>query len=986
MACFRRNPSGILYAIFASFLLMLNCTDSLPAENLSPTIELKTGWQYRIGDSPTNSSGHYVWLDDSLNSVDWTSVSSLKEIQTEEPMQSLWLRIPVPEWEGGNPGLFIRGARQIMQVWLGDELIYQYGDFSLIDEARFKGWRHHLIQLPDEWDNRLISFRIWSSGADAKIGTPVLFGDVQAMLRAQVMSNLDEIILGSLFIILALCGIFFITRSNRDPIFIPVSLLLMSMGVITLSNSPLLQTLVNAPMLFFYLDLFSMSIASVWGYLLLEKIIAERYRNVFRRFWQIHLAYAIFMVLFVLLASGSNFDILYILDFSLSTVTILWGLAVILKSRRRLSAEVKIVMSGMVALILVILIELAVFLTTASDSAESIPIQWFHFGALLFAVSLVRVAVYRYMESLRQKEAAQKEAMQTVIRNEQLKSEMALNRLESEKWQEMNRLKSRFLANISHELRTPLTLILGNAEQLINKNHNDEVNERSRLLKKHGMRLLTQVNQLLDLSKLDAGKMKLKAAEKDIIFLIKGIFHSFESFAEQHDIEMIFESDQDSVTLFYDHDKMETIVSNLISNAVKFTPAGGRVEVTVSQNEYLELRVSDTGPGILPEHLPQIFDRFYQADHDEGSEQKGSGIGLALCRELVWLHHGEIEAASIEGRGTVFTVKLPLGSEHLSEDELADSSIGGETTKIPSVPLDRGKRDLGDGSEPDEVIQLDSQENAPRQNAFLPRGGIKGGVGEESDKIDLPILLIVEDNSDMRVYIREVLTGSYRIQEAADGEAGFARAAELIPDLIISDVMMPKMDGYVLCEKLKTDQRTSHIPVVLLTAKSGKESKMEGLEQGADDYLVKPFESDELKIRVKNLIDQRIRLHERFTRELLLEQHGLEITSADQVFVSRAVALIESHIENSELSVTWFSREMGLSRSQLHRKMQAVVNQSPSQFISTIRLKRAALLLRQKAGTVSEIAYRVGFNNPPYFHRCFREQYGVTPAEYVRQG
>ena len=537
------------------------------------------------------------------------------------------------------------------------------------------------------------------------------------------------------------------------------------------------------------------------------------------------------------------------------------------------------------------------------------------------------------------------------IYKERMKSQLHLKQMEAEKSQELDQMKSRFLANISHEFRTPLTLIMGTAEQLIAENHNKQVIEFSRMQKKNGSRLLRQVNQLLDLSKLESGRMNLQAKEKDIIPLVRSISLSFESFARQQDIDLTFRSKPKSVKIFYDHEKMETIVSNLISNAVKFTPAGGRVEITISKNQLLKIQVSDTGTGIPPEQLPHIFDRFYQAGSGYTKDQKGSGIGLALTRELVQLHHGQIKATSEKGKGSVFTVQLPLGREHLEDEEI--------------IPIQ------------------DAEISPPATNSFVEENPEPQKVKMSMiDDPEAPILLIVEDNDDMRAYIRYVLSDCYRIEEAADGEAGFSKAAELIPDLIISDVMMPKMDGYQMCDKLKSDDRTNHIPVIILTARSGRESRLEGLEQGADDFLIKPFESVELKMRIQNLIDQRCRLKEHFRKEVLFGSENIIKVSAEQDFINRAAKVLDKHLQNPDLDITSFAKEIGLSRSQLHRKLHGVLNQSTTEFIRSLRLKKAAALLKEKTAPVSEIAYLVGFNNHSYFSKCFKEQFGISPTEY----
>ncbi|MCK6619424.1 MAG: response regulator [Calditrichaceae bacterium] len=577
------------------------------------------------------------------------------------------------------------------------------------------------------------------------------------------------------------------------------------------------------------------------------------------------------------------------------------------------------------------------------------------------------------------------------LNRQQWKHGLELEKVKAEKLKDLDRMKSRFFANISHEFRTPLTLILGPIEAMDRRISDPEARRDLSMMRRNGQRLLRLINQLLDLSRLEAGKLKLQARPGDLLAFLKGIVFSFESLAKQRKIDLRFQSPENLPPVCFDPDKLEKVLVNLLSNAFKFTPAGGEIIVAVSippvppskggsggappfeegTGGMLEIRVRDTGPGISPQHLPHIFDRFYSSGEGYSKDQQGSGIGLALTRELVELHHGKISVNSEAGRGAEFTILLPLGKGHLREEELLD-----EAKPLPFSPsLSKGEA---------EAIVFESDWGA--QNSYSSpagEGGAGGSAGIPGTGGESPILLIVEDNPDMRAYIRSQLLDYCQVLEAEDGQAGLDIASDTLPDLIISDVMMPKMDGYQLCERLKTDQRTSHIPVILLTAKSSGESKLEGLALGADDYLVKPFDSKELRVRVKNLIGQRRKLRERFGKEIKLQPKDIAITSADEKFLHRAMDIIDRYISDENFSVEQFGREIGLSRGQLHRKLKALTDQSPVDFIRAIRLKRAAQLLEKRSGTVAEIAYQVGFSDPSYFSRCFRQQFGVLPSEFA---
>lgn len=374
---------------------------------------------------------------------------------------------------------------------------------------------------------------------------------------------------------------------------------------------------------------------------------------------------------------------------------------------------------------------------------------------------------------------------------------------------------------------------------------------------------------------------------------------------------------------------------------------------------YIQITVSDTGIGIPSDRLDKVFDRFYQVDDSYTREHEGSGIGLALTKELVDLHHGKIEVRSELNKGTTFTVYLPLGKEHFKPEEIVDK--------------------LSESSELSESLKLTPEEQ-PSESSELSEGFVAS-----SPRKALPLVLIVEDNRDMRSYLQDCLASNYRVIEAVDGADGLHRATDKIPDLIISDVMMPRMDGFQMCERVKSDERTSHIPVILLTARATAESKIKGLELGADDYLIKPFDRAELQVRVRNLIEQRRKLRERFSRDISLPPKEIAVTSYDEKFLLRAIAIIEQHLSNPDFDVTILTREIGMSRMQLHRKLRALTNQSTNKFIRSLRLKKAADLLNQKYGNVAQIAYEVGFNNPAYFAECFRKQFGKLPSEYVRE-
>ncbi len=528
-------------------------------------------------------------------------------------------------------------------------------------------------------------------------------------------------------------------------------------------------------------------------------------------------------------------------------------------------------------------------------------------------------------------------------------------RNEKERFEALDQLKSRFFANISHEFRTPLTLVMGPVQQVMEVEENPKKHQLLKLANQNAGRLLQLINQLLDLSKLEAGKMELKIKECNFSVLLKGITMSFESLAERRNIRLHFVSQSDDILLFADQNKMEQIFYNLLSNAFKFTKENGEVSVMITEGkEQVQVRVRDTGIGIPAERLPYIFNRFYQVDSSETREQEGTGIGLALVKELVLLHQGKIKVESADGKGTTFVLSLPKGKVHFKEEDFATVD---EPDHYPFEPSELAATYA-------EASTIDAEEGASDAQATV---------------------LIVEDNADVRAYIRQHLTMTFQVMEAVNGQEGIDMALEHQPDLVISDVMMPLKNGYEVCETLKTDERTSHIPIILLTAKAAQEEKMLGLETGADDYLLKPFNTRELEIRIRNLIEIRRRLRQRFAQADTFEPEQLGHNAVDKVFLEKICAIVEAHLADEQFGVELFAEEMGMSRGHLNRKLKALTDESANKFIRSFRLQRAMALLRKREGNVSEIAFATGFGSTAYFVKCFGDKYGKTPGAILQE-
>lgn len=567
-------------------------------------------------------------------------------------------------------------------------------------------------------------------------------------------------------------------------------------------------------------------------------------------------------------------------------------------------------------------------------------------GAGLIALLVIAVLIVS-SQRLRIRKNNQLESInkQLINQSEQLQEQTM-------RLKELDQVKSTFFANISHEFRTPLTLILNSLSDRISTVKSTDENaelEQLEIMSRNGRRLLNLINQLLDLSKLESGHLKLARENCNLNQLLKVVHASFSSLSVTRQIHFNLTQAPEELICQIDADKVEKILFNLLSNAFKFTPVGGSIDIDAKlEQDFLFLSVGNTGPGIQVDQLAHVFDRFYQGKQYYSDEQ-GTGIGLALTKELVELHGGTISVESNSDR-TRFEVKIPY--------------VPGIKDEV-SFPVATGR------SMPEDSSILPVLTSTEKFTSSL--------VGEMNQT--RATVLLIEDNQDLRNYIKGHLIENYEVLETENGKAGLEKAFASIPDLVITDWMMPEMDGLELCSRLKTDERTSHIPIIMVTALATDDAKFQGLETGADEYLTKPFDNRELNIRIRNLIESRKLLRERFSRELHLGPKKIDVTSMDEKFLEKVMQAIETHIGDPDFNMDKFGQEVSLSRMQLHRKLKALTGESPGEFLRTMRLKRAKQLLESRAGNVSEIAYEVGFNNLSYFSKCYREQFGIAPNE-----
>ncbi len=511
--------------------------------------------------------------------------------------------------------------------------------------------------------------------------------------------------------------------------------------------------------------------------------------------------------------------------------------------------------------------------------------------------------------------------------------------LEVENLKKFDTIKNNFYTNITHEFRTPLTVIMGMNENI--EGHQKE----KRLIKRNSKNLLQLINQLLDLSKLESANLKLHKKQGDIIEYLQYLGESFSSMATDKGIQLTFYSEEEELLMDYDEVKIQHIIYNLLSNALKFTFEGGKVimhlqKVIQEDQPFLKLIVRDTGIGIPKSQIAHIFDRFYQIDH--ANKESGTGIGLALVKDLVQLMDGEIEVKSQEGKGAVFTIYLPIETK---------------------FPLDT-----------ETLTNAKSKIIANKTNSTATTA-----ITKDATDLDLPILLIIEDNEDVVTYIQSLLDKQYTIYVAQNGQAGIEEAIRLVPDIIISDVMMPIKNGYEVCEALKKEERTDHIPIILLTAKSSQKDKIEGLKYGADAFLTKPFYKEELLLRIEQLVAIRQKLQQRYAVDITTPTIDQPV---ENIFLTKILKSIEVHLDDATFSVPELAATLAMSKSQLYRKLKALTGETPSYYIRITRLKKGKELLQTTQMNISEIAYEVGFTDPNYFSRSFQQQFGKSPSDF----
>lgn len=579
----------------------------------------------------------------------------------------------------------------------------------------------------------------------------------------------------------------------------------------------------------------------------------------------------------------------------------------------------------------------------------------------------------------RERQIFKQQTIEINKKNKRLENQVLQLREECRNLKDMNRAQSRFFANISHELRTHLTLIMTPLHQMFSRSRHREQKIKLGGMFRNSQHTLTLINQLSDLSSYDSNGLSLHAARQNIVPFVESILKAFRLRASKKKLSLEFHVEKEEILLFYDRWKMKGVIMNLLINAIKFTPSGGAITISVSvtreeseypggtskersESGYVNISVRDTGIGIPAGQLSHIFNRSYQVRNNLGEcfPSRRLGTGLVLTKEIVRLHHGVIDVHSTDGKGTEFYIRLPLGNKHLTPEEIVDSPAMSEFQKSDIFEL--------------LDMDLNIEEEVGEEETYKAR--------KERRKSN--VILVIENNDEVRACIRESLQARFEIAEAKDGKEGIEKAKDISPDVIISEILIPSVDGIQLCRTLKKDFKTKYIPIVFLSAKTSDESIIQGLKAGAIDYITKPFNHQILLSRINNFIELRQQINLEIQREKMQTPSQANVTSEDEKFLKEFQAILEENFYDPDFSADSISRKLIMGRSSLYRKLKALTGETPNHFILSYRLKRAAQLLRESNMSVLQVAFEVGFNSARYFSKCFKARFRQSPLSYKK--
>ncbi len=927
----------------------------LPAEGLW----FSQGWKYMPGDQPE-------WADPGWDDNNWEKIDPTLDIHDLPVLwqhEIVWLRLhfSLDSLLLNEPLALVIQQTGASEIYLNGTLIGQYGQFSSHGSrvrAASPPFGEFLHLLTDASQHQVLAVRFalqknihyvtFLSRINSAVSFRVMeMKSVPLFIRNDHLFFWDTLKTGILLILALLhLGLYYYTPKRIANLYFSLFYLLGTFAFILHQFTYRYVFFTDVKM---YL-LTGLTLFYISSYFLFLLSIYSTFRH--RKgiiFKVLAVAYFVSFLLFIFIYSQGSF-----FGFVLFPILIfIESFRIALLAERKQFRGARFIIYGSVTYLVFYLI----FLSMSFGLLPAGP-HW-TYGHLAFNIGYLSLPVSLSLLLATEASFIRRSLEQKLTEVQDLSEEVFSREQEKRHLQKLDEFKSHFFANLSHEFRTPLSIIRGTTEKL--SRTDGPALERKKdyqAIARSAGKLLQMINQLLDLSRLESGTLTLQPQPVDVSKFLKELAGSFSSLFESKGITFRFTVPLHPLWVNMDKVKLEQIINNLLSNAAKFTAAAGEVsfiatfQIGGKHKCCMKIQVQDNGSGIPKNHLPHIFDRFYQADTSATRQHEGAGIGLALAMELVKLHGGNISVDSIEGKGSTFTVNIPLTLANVSENKTGQDVF--EENVLP---------DAGVAINDDDKEKLSQVEKTDHSGAVL----------------------IIEDNADLRHFISSYLSNTYVVSEAENGREGFEIATQSMPDLIISDIMMPLMDGVNLCRMLKDDNRTSHIPVILLTAKADIDSKVSGLESGADDYLTKPFSAEELLHRVKNLIRQREKLKELFSRKFSLEPAEIELISTEEKFLHQVLTLMEENMDNPDFDIESFGKTLGMSRSGLNRKLTALTGQSPNEFIRAMRMKRAAQLLNKNQGTISEVSYMVGFNSNNYFTKCFRAYYGITPTEFLNQ-
>ena len=940
-----------------------------------------TDWDFdRDGIVSLNGPWKFKWKEDSsvftnpdYDASGWDSilVPATWKNTVHETYGYGWMRLTVIVRNNRHLGLYLKNDNNSADIYCNGKKLISFGITGNTPESDYQERRSRSIFLPQE-DTLELAWKVVNF--DDEVGGPrnsVIIANDNDILKFILKLNFQKtLIFGVLFIIFIYhILLWFRRRSDLSSLYFGLFCFIIIMRLLV---TELVHFFDYDFKFWFYIiskiEYLTMPLGGAAMLLFLSELFPLDSSKKINRYM-----FGIFALLTTITIFTNQIfytGIILLYQLSILLVVVL-SLTILIKAILNKRPHAWVILAGVVVLAICVIYDILIsHLPNNTNFTTSL-------GLVFFIIIQSSVLSFKFADAFNRAEYLSKNLKEEVVlktKDIQLKSEQ-LRKINIE-LQKADEYKTRFFQNVTHEFKTPLTLITGPVHSIISGQYgeiNESIKEQLQVVKQNGFITLNLVNQLLELAKSDVKQIGLKMTKHNIGDVLKNILANFEPLAEKNGIKTGFISDHASVISLIDIQKFERIFYNLLSNSFKFTKANGSVKITLSvtgdKNTEYKICVNDTGIGIPRENIPHIFKRFYKSYLSDTPDTQGTGIGLALVKEYTGLHGGQVEVSSTYGSGTGFVLTFPLLKNKEDIDEY--------------IKTDRAIYEYND-NDPVSLVR----EEIAYYTGYADNTRDEAVAGPEGPDVNNKTIVIAEDKRDMRYYIKDILKSKYRVIEAVNGKQGFEMVITAMPDLIITDVMMPVMNGIELCKKLKTDIRTEHIPVIILTARSSSSDSIEGYLTGADDYVTKPFNRNLLLARIENLIESRNKLREYFKSRFLLEPEHTSVESNIEKFISRAITILEKNISDPAYNVEQFSNDIGMSQVQLYRKLTTVTGQTPAEFMRVIRLKKAAKMLEEaieKDINVSEISFKLGFSNHSHFSQLFKKYYGLTPSDYAKK-